>query len=578
MFRSLGQTRSVVVSLFAAAGLTASLLAGSGAAAVPDDRIPMSDKIAADLEADFAADGTQDFWVSIAGRADNSAARTIDGWGARGRAVYNGLRSFADESQSVARRTLDQSGADYQPYWIVNAIFVSDGTRALALELAGLSSVESIFGPVSYELPETTAGAEQAKVAAVEWGIANINANDVWDQFGVRGEGITVASIDSGVQFDHPALVEQYRGNKHNGEFDHNYNWYDAAGTSPNEPEDDNGHGTHTMGTMVGDDGGPNQIGVAPRAEWITSNGCCPSNEALLNSMQWMLAPRDLTDAESSARPSQRPHIINNSWGTQQPSNDPFGEDVQQAWADAGIFGMWSNGNSGPNCQTSGSPGSRIVNYSAGAYDINDEIASFSSRGSGQGSEVKPNISAPGVDVRSSVPGNGYENLSGTSMASPHTAGSIALIWSAEPELIGDIGATRDLLDSTARDTADNQCGGDADDNNVYGEGRLDALALVQAAPPGGEHSLIGRVRDRDTGAALVGADVTIEDTSFAATTNDKGRYRFAAVPAGVYRVTASLPPCDSRTKTTVINGEWPPGRSDISADERKNFQLGNCQ
>ena len=141
-------------------------------------------------------------------------------------------------------------------------------------------------------------------------------------------------------------------------------------------PCDTNGHGTHTMGTMVGDDGAANQIGVAPGAKWIAANGCCPSDAALISSGQWMLAPTDLEGENPDV--TKRPNIVNNSWGSQVPSNDPFMEDVQEAWAASGIFGSWSNGNSGPACQTSGSPGSRIINYSVGAYDVNNNIAGFS--------------------------------------------------------------------------------------------------------------------------------------------------------------------------------------------------------
>ena len=127
------------------------------------------------------------------------------------------------------------------------------------------------------------------------------------------------------------------------------------------------------MGTMVGDDGASNQVGVAPGATWIAANGCCPSDAALISSGQWMLAPTDLEGDNPDV--TKRPNVINNSWGTQVPSNDPFMEDVQEAWAASGIFGSWSNGNNGPSCQTSGSPGSRIINYSVGAYDVNNNIA-----------------------------------------------------------------------------------------------------------------------------------------------------------------------------------------------------------
>ena len=151
--------------------------------------------------------------------------------------------------------------------------------------------------------------------------MANINADDVWNEFGVTGEGITVANIDTGVQYDHPALVGKYRGNNGDGTFDHNYNWFNAAGSCSTAPCDTNGHGTHTMGTMLGDDGAANQIGVAPGAKWIAANGCCPSDAALISSGQWMLAPTDL-DGENPDT-TKRPNIVNNSWGTQRAEQRP---------------------------------------------------------------------------------------------------------------------------------------------------------------------------------------------------------------------------------------------------------------
>src|SRR5699024_7703874 len=134
------------------------------------------------------------------------------------------------------------------------------------------------------------------------------------------------------------------------------------------------------------------QIGVAPGATWVSANGCCPSDEALISSGEWMLAPTrvDGTDPD----PSMRPHVINNSWGSMVPSNDPFMEDISEAWAAAGQFGVWANGNSGPDCESSGSPGSRIINYSVGNYEVDHSINFSSGRGAGQDGEIKPNISA----------------------------------------------------------------------------------------------------------------------------------------------------------------------------------------
>jgi len=197
-----------------------------------------------------------------------------------------------------------------------------------------------------------------------------------------------------------------------------------------------------------------------------------------------MLAPTKLNGKDP--KPSKRPDIINNSWGSQKPNFNPFFDDVEAAWAAAGIWGQWSNGNSGPSCGTSGSPGSRPISYSAGAYDINNNIASFSGRGPGKGDDIKPNLSAPGVNVRSSLPGGTYGNYSGTSMASPHIAGAVALLWSAAPKLRGDIDKTWKALDNSGIDVDVKTCGGTKDDNNVFGEGRLDAFALVKAASRGG--------------------------------------------------------------------------------------------
>ncbi|MGH8883294.1 MAG: S8 family serine peptidase, partial [Stackebrandtia sp.] len=298
-------------------------------------------------------------------------------------------------------------------------------------------------------------------------------------------------------------------------------------------------------------------------------NGCCPSDAALINSGQWMLEPTNLAGQNPDA--SKRPNIINNSWGSQSPSNDPFMEDITNAWKDSGIFGAWANGNSGSlGCQSSGSPGSLTSNYSVGAYDINNNIASFSGRGVGQNGTIKPNISAPGVNVRSSLPGNTYGSFNGTSMATPHLAGAIALLWAASPALKGDVNATRALLNGTAIDKADSQCGGTTENNNVYGQGRLDALALLNAAPIGDTGTLAGTVTAETGGTPLAGASVTVKAAGQAdrvLTTTSTGAFS-VALPAGNYDLTVASFGYKTQTDTAVIT---------TGATTTKNYALASA-
>ncbi|MGH2354337.1 MAG: S8 family serine peptidase, partial [Chloroflexota bacterium] len=222
------------------------------------------------------AEGSTDFWVYLREEADLAPAREITDRAAQGEFVYQRLTRTAKNSQADLTELLEAAGAAYQRFWITNAVKVT-GDADLVRRVAALPEVGRITADRTYRLPQPAPADAEPTVQGVEWNIDRINAPQVWDTFGATGEGIVVGVIDSGAQFDHPALVRQYRGNKGDGEFDHNYNWYDpsAVCTSPAlTPCDNVGHGTHVTGTIVGDDGGANKIGVAPGARWIAAKGC----------------------------------------------------------------------------------------------------------------------------------------------------------------------------------------------------------------------------------------------------------------------------------------------------------------
>ncbi|MCP2329189.1 subtilisin family serine protease [Hamadaea flava] len=489
------------------------------------------------VRADLAAAGQATFLVRLKGSVDLSDANKQRTHAGKAKAAYRALTEHAENSQRGLREQLDKAKAKYTSFWIADEVRVT-GDAAVLAAIAARSDVEAITVEKVFQLPDTAAVDATASTQAVEWGIDRIRAPQVWSEYGTTGEGVVVANIDSGVQFDHPALAAAYRGTLGAGRYSHDYNWYDPAGICPTAaPCDNAGHGTHTMGTMVGAGG----IGVAPGAKWIAAKGCetdsC-SESSLLLAGQWILAPTDSTGA--NPRPDLAPNIVNNSWGGGQ--NDLWYADMIAAWRAAGIFPVFSAGNSGPACGTANSPGDNADAYAVGSFTSANTISSFSSRGPSVAGLAKPNIAAPGSNIRSAYPGDGYTAMNGTSMAAPHVAGTIALLWSAAPSLVGDLTRTTELLDSTAVDTANLTCGGTAAKNNVFGEGRLDAYAAVGAAPRGEVGSATGTVTDPASGDPLPGVTVTAtsSDTTRSVRTLADGSYQIY-LPVGEYTVTAHL-------------------------------------
>ncbi|GLZ75750.1 peptidase S8 [Actinorhabdospora filicis] len=510
-----------------------------------------ADKIEPSVRADLADDGTATFFLKLDDGADLSAAWTKPTDDARATWTFDELRHHAETTQASLKSILDARGAAYESFWIANTIKVT-GDASLADALAGRPEVTGLLSERVAPLEEPTSTQDADASSAPQPGITQIGADKVWSQYGATGKGIVIANIDSGVQYDHPSLIGNYRGNKGGGNFDHAYNWYDPTGTCVTAPCDNNGHGTHTMGTMAGADG----YGVAPGATWIAAKGCearsC-SDTSLLRAGQWILAPTDL--AGKNPRPDLAPDIVNNSWGGGR--GNTWYQKIIDSWRAAGIFPAFAAGNFGyGKCGTVDSPGDNQSAYTVGAVDATGTVANFSGLGPSSIATGKPDITAPGVDVVSTVPGSGYAKMSGTSMATPHLAGAVALLWSASPALAGDLKATAEALNNGATDKDDRRCGGDAAFNGVYGNGLLNIAKAVQDAPRGNAGVVSGTVTDKTTGKPIPMAAVTATGPQTRATATDAAGHFTLSLVAGDYTVAAKLYGYgDASARVTVTAG-----------------------
>jgi subtilisin family serine protease len=448
------------------------------------------------------APATNEFLVILSEQADLSGAAALKTKAAKGRYVFERLTEVAQRTQQPLLKTLQEKKLEYQPFWVANMIWVRGDLSAIQ-SLAQRADTARIVANSANRVPDLIPTTAAPRIASsVEWNLSQVHAPDVW-ALGYTGQGVVVAGQDTGYQWNHPALINHYRG-WDGTNANHNYNWHDAIhGLNPHNtgdnpcgydllaPCDDLSHGTHTMGTMVGDDG-TNHIGMAPGAKWIgcrnmERNWGTPATYA--ECFQWFLAPTDLNGQNPD--PSKAPDVINNSWycPPEEGCGDPL---VLQSAVEnvraAGIVVVFAAGNSGSGCSSIDAPGAMYdASFTVGATDSGDNIAWFSSRGpvTVDGSNrPKPDVSAPGVNIRSSVPINSYAGgWSGTSMAAPHVVGVVALLISAHPELKGQVDGIERIIEHTAVPRTDSQsCGGVPGTeipNNTYGWGRVDALAAL---------------------------------------------------------------------------------------------------
>ena len=455
-------------------------------------------------------DSTADFLLVMTDQADVSAADNLTAKEAKGQYVFNTLSAFAEKSQKSVLEFLRSQKAPSQSFWVVNAI-KSTGTLQLIQTLAQRQDVAQIQANSHSSLNYFTDNAPTnlntvLDTATIPWGLIRIHADSVW-AMGIRGQGAVVGGEDTGYDWTHPAIQKAYRG--WDGKTaNHNYNWHDAihADTSKHgnpcgyditHPCDDQSHGTHTMGTMIGTDSATQHyIGVAPAARWIGARNMDSNNGTLgsyVEAFQWFIAPTDTLN--HNPRPDLSPDVINNSWycAIEEGCNSTNFFILEKAMNNtraSGIVVVVSVGNAGPNCSSAtGPPGFFAKAFSIGATSENDTIAGFSSRGPvtiDSSGRLKPDVSAPGVHVISSVLNHGYASYSGTSMSGPHTVGTVALMISANPKLRGQVSVIEQIIKSTAKPLQSAQsCGtisGSSIPNNTYGYGRIDALAAVKAA------------------------------------------------------------------------------------------------
>lgn len=373
--------------------------------------------------------------------------------------VVVSLKSRADNDQKKIRQLLNVWQAkglvsDVKYLWIINGIQLTASPEVIK-ELAAQPEVqviqpdEVISTPPIFETASTP-----------EKNLIQISAPALWE-LGYRGQGIVVANMDTGVFLEHPDLQAQWRGGTNS--------WFDPYGEHPDSPVDNNGHGTSTMGVMVGKDTGGTAIGVAPEAKWIAVRIFNDQQQATVlgihQAFQWLLDP------DGNPSTADAPHVINSSWLlTATGCNLEFQEDLQAMRA-AGILPIFSAGNHGPDPDSGRSPANYPEAFSVGAVASDDLVAVFSSRGPtncDSESRIYPNLVAPGVSVSTTNISGSYSLSSGTSFAAPHVAGGLALLLSAFPDLT--VAQQEASLLASVVDL------GIVGSDNDYGDGRLDIM------------------------------------------------------------------------------------------------------
>jgi serine protease AprX len=375
---------------------------------------------------------------------------------ARQQGVIRALQATSNATQRQILNLLKVRQAQglvesYSSFWVFNGLSVT-ATVDVLNELAKRPDVSTISADDLQIIPV---------LGPAEPNVSIVNAPSLWGM-GYQGQGIVVASMDSGVDVNHPDLSMRWRGSSNS--------WYDPYGQHPAVPTDLSGHGTQTMGVMVGGDAGGTTVGVAPGAQWIAvkifNDAGGSTATAIHSGFQWLLDP------DQNPSTADAPHVVNNSWTYSNPGCFLDFEPDMQSLRAAGILPIFAAGNGGPYSNTSFSPGNNPSAFAVGAINNNSQLYAYSSRGPttcGGSTGPFPELVAPGVNIRTTGLYGGYSTASGTSLAAPHVAGGLALLLSAYPNLPATV--QQNALLNSAMDL------GVAGPDDAYGYGRLDIAA-----------------------------------------------------------------------------------------------------
>ncbi len=394
---------------------------------------------------------------------------------------------FQEHADVVQSEVIDQlnkaasNGAKHQiaQLWITNELIVRNVKKVTVEKLSQHPDVESLQAEWFILLDDIV---EEEHVSAnntlnLQWGVENVNAEAVWNT-GNRGENAVIGVIDTGARVTHTSIRDTYRGNSEG--VNHNYNWFSPTGNLA-APIDTDGHGTHVIGSVAGTGG----VGVAPGAKWITCRGCATascSNFDLLQCGHWMICPWNLNSDVPDC--SRAPDVVNNSWGGGR--NDPWYDAIINAWLNAGIVPIFSGGNSGPLCSTLLSPGDRPGTIAVASIASTNQRSGFSSNGPTNDARTNPLIAAPGTSVVSAshLDDVSLRTLSGTSMAAPHVAGVVALLFSRRPAISVPQVEQALRLGAVPHAVTGTVCGGIPENvfpNHHVGYGRINALNAVNS-------------------------------------------------------------------------------------------------